>query len=150
MRANGLSVLIQTTTPLRPDDWSVDSLTLLREELQAQGVSVTARNRETVDGGPDSVIAGIDRSDFDELWVFALDVGGGIGADECAAIERFRRRGGGLLTVRDHQDMGASLCALATIGAAHNFHTRNPERELSRHRRDDRDTPGISWPNYHS
>jgi hypothetical protein len=150
MRANGLSVLIQTTTPLRPDDWSVDSLTLLREELEAQGVSVTARNREAVDGGPDPVIARIDRSDFDELWLFALDVDGGITADECAAIERFRRRGGGLLTVRDHQDMGASICCLTSVGAANHFHSRNPERELFRQRRDDQETAAISWPNYHS
>jgi hypothetical protein len=150
MRANGLSVLIQTTTPLRPDDWSVDSLTLLREELEAQGVSVTARNREAVDGGPDPVIARIDRSDFDELWLFALDVDGGITADECAAIERFRRRGGGLLTVRDHQDMGASICCLTSVGAANHFHSRNCEADASRRREDDRETATISWPNYHS
>lgn len=155
MSANELKILLQTTTPSRPDDWSVESLTLLREELEGldvsgRTVSVTARNREASRDGPDPVLAEIDRSGFDELWLFALDVGGGIGADECAAIERFRRRGGGLLAVRDHQDMGASLCCLSSVGAANHFHSRNLEADRSRHREDDRETATISWPNYHS
>jgi hypothetical protein len=155
MSATGLKILLQTTTPSRPDDWSVDSLTLLRQELEAldvsgRAVSVTARNRETSHGRPDPVLAEVDRSDFDELWLFALDVDEGITADECTAIERFRRRGGGLLTVRDHQDMGASLCCLSTVGAANHFHSRNLEPDLSRRREDDRETATISWPNYHS
>lgn len=155
MRGNGLRILLQTTTPAAPDDWSVDSLTLLRRELEAlevsgRAVSVTARNREAPNGRPDPVLAKIDRSDFDELWLFALDVDDGMSAEECAAIDRFRRRGGGLLAVRDHQDMGASLGSLATVGAANHFHSRNPEPDLSRHREDDRETATISWPNYHS
>jgi len=155
MSANGLKILLQTTTPSRLDDWSVDSLTLLRQELAAldvsgRAVSVTARNREALQDRPDPVLAEIDRSDFDELWLFALDVDEGIGADECAAIDRFRRRGGGLIAVRDHQDMGASLCCLATVGAANHFHSRNQEPDPSRHREDDRETATISWPNYHS
>jgi hypothetical protein len=52
--------------------------------------------------------------------------------------------------VRDHQDMGASLSRLATVGAANHFHSRNPETDASRHREDDRETATISWPNYHS
>jgi hypothetical protein len=155
MGANKLKILLQTTTPSRPDDWSIDSLSLLRRELEALDVfdlpvSVTARNREASDGRPDPVLAEVDRSEFDELWLFALDVVKGISADECAAIDRFRRRGGGLLTMRDHQDMGASLCCLGAVGAANHFHSRNPEPDLSRHRVDDRETATISWPNYHS
>jgi hypothetical protein len=67
------------------------------------------------------VFLGIDRSDFNELWLFALEVGDGLTADECAAIGRLRRRGGGLLTARDHQDMGASLCSLGGVGDANYF-----------------------------
>ena len=155
MGANDLRILLQTTTAAAPDDWSVDSLTLLRRELESldvsdRPVSVTARNREAPPGRSDPVLAEIDRSDFDELWLFALDVDDGMSAEECAAIDRFRRRGGGLLAVRDHQDMGASLGSLATVGAANHFHSRNPEPDLSRHRVDDRATATISWPNYHS
>jgi hypothetical protein len=127
----------------------------LRQELEAldvsgRAVSVTARNREASPGRPDPVLAEIDRSNFDELWLFALDLDEDLRADECVAIDRFRGRGGGLLTVRDHQDMGASLGSLATVGAANHFHSRNPEPDLSRHREDDRETATISWPNYHS
>jgi hypothetical protein len=65
MGAKQLKILLQTTTPFRPDDWSVDSLTLLRQELEAldlsgNAVSVTARNRESSHDEPDPVLAGID------------------------------------------------------------------------------------------
>jgi hypothetical protein len=36
------------------------------------------------------------------------------------------------------------------IGAAHYFHTRNPEPDFERHAPDDVETASISWPNYHS
>ncbi len=155
MNSNELRILLQTTTPARPDDWTVDSFSLLREQLEASGaqgrrVAVTARNREVSGLGRDPVLAKIDESDFDELWLFALDSGGGLTAEECAAIGRFRRRGGGLVTARDHQDLGSSLCSLGGVGAANHFHSRNPEAEASRRGADDRDTAAISWPNYHS
>src|SRR6266496_1459434 len=112
MNSRTLRILLQTTTPAKRDDWSIDSLSLLRRELEAlrvegQPVIVTARNREVSGSGSDPVLAGIDRSDFNELWLFGLDVDAGLTAEESAAIGRFRRRGGGLVTVRDHQDMGA-------------------------------------------
>jgi hypothetical protein len=148
-------ILIQTTTPAQPNDWTVDSLGLLRELLGSlwEGgtrFEVTARNREAAPGGDDPVLAALDHSAFDELWLFALDDGGGITAGECAAITRFHQRGGGILATRDHQDMGSSLCTLGGIGAAHHFHSRNLEPNPERHAPDDVDTRTISWPNYHS
>jgi len=154
MNSRALRILIQTTTPANRDDWSVDSLSLLRQELEMlrvrdQPVIVTAKNRET-GSGSDPVLAEIDRSDFDELWLFGLDLNAGLTSDECAAIDRFRRRGGGLVTARDHQDLGASLCTLGGVGRANHFHSRNLESDPSRHQVDDRETSTISWPNYHS
>ena len=46
--------------------------------------------------------------------------------------------------------MGISLCTLGGVGRAHFFHTKNPETDVSRLTPDDRGTPAISWPNYHS
>ncbi len=46
--------------------------------------------------------------------------------------------------------MGVSLCALGEIGAAHHFQTKNPEPDPARLTSDDRGTPSILWPNYHS
>ena len=66
------------------------------------------------------------------------------------AITRFRQRGGGILTARDHQDLASSLCSIGGIGAAHFFHTRNPDPDTSRCSPDDTETKSISWPNYHS
>src|SRR5205085_3408861 len=136
-------------------DWSIGSFSLLGREIEALRaesgpVSVVARNREAKPSGVDPVLCEIDRSDFDELWLFGLDTGDGLVPDECAAIGRFRRRGGGLLTARDHQDMGLSFCSLGGVGAASHFHSRQLEPDPSRRQPDDRETATISWPNYHS
>lgn len=149
-------ILVQTTTPRRPDDWSVGSLSLMTGHLASlrEGgtrFEVTARNREAAPDGNDPVIAALDRSPFDELWIFAFDSGpDGLSSADCRAITRFRQRGGGILSARDHQDVGASLCALGGIGPAHYFQHRNPEPDPERQAPDDTETPSISWPNYHS
>ena len=152
--ARTVKILMQTTTPRRADDWSIDSFTLLRKELAAAEEAglrfeVDARDRDPDVSLPDVVLSTLDESDFDELWLFALDEGGGLTDSDCAGIARFRRRGGGILSARDHQDVGASLCDLAG-GTAHHFQTRNPEPDGVRHAPDDTETPSISWPNYHS
>ncbi len=148
-------ILVKTTTPGGPDDWSIERLSLLTEHLASlredgTRFDVTARNRESGTNGDDPLLASLDRSQFDELWLFALDTGNGITVADCQGITRFRQRGGGILTTRDHQDMGSSLCTLGGIGAAHYFHDRNPEPDVERHRPDDVGTPSIAWPNYHS
>jgi hypothetical protein len=96
------------------------------------------------------VLGVLDASNFDEMWLFAVDTGDGLNADECAAIGRFRKRGGGLLVTRDHMDLGSSVCTLGGVGDAHYFHSKNLDPDASRHARDDQDTRDIDWPNYHS
>ncbi len=59
----------------------------------------------------------------------------------------FRSEGAGILTARDHQDLGSCLLSLGSIGQLNHFHNRNPPPDA---RRDDQDNPNISWPNYHS
>jgi hypothetical protein len=150
-----IRILVQTTTPGGPDDWSVERLSLLTAHLaslRGEGAcfDVTARNRESAPNGDDPVLASLDRSQYDELWLFALDTGDGLTAADCEGITRFRQRGGGILSTRDHEHMGSSLCTLGGIGAAHYFRTRNPEPDSERHSPDDVETASISWPNYHS
>ena len=111
---------------------------------------MTSRNRELNPDGNDKVLSSLDQTDFDELWLFAVDAGDGLTGADCRGVTRFRQRGGGILTTRDHQDLGSSLCTLGGVGRAHFFHTRHPEPDESRHVRDDHETPTISWPNYHS
>jgi hypothetical protein len=146
---------VQTTIGFDPEDWSVERLSLMTDYLRSLrendlSFEVTARNREASAGGDDPVLVALDRSRFDEVWLFALDVGHGLTARECAAITRFREDGGGVLATRDHQDMGSSLCTLGGIGAAHFFHSRSREPDPERQAVDDVETPTISWPNYHS
>jgi hypothetical protein len=152
-----MRVLLQTTIPFAEDDWHIGRFSLLRDELAScQDESgkplfeVTTRDRESDAAGNDPVLSQLDATDFDELWLFAIDTGDGLTKEDCQGITRFRQRGGGILTTRDHQDLGTSLCTLGGIGRAHFFHSKHPEPDPSRHVADDPFTTSISWPNYHS
>ncbi len=152
-----IRILLQTTIVAVEDDWSIDRFSLLREHLSSltddRGralYEVTSRNREINASGNDAVLSRLDQTDFDELWLFAVDTGDGLTEADCQGITRFRQRVGGILTTRDHQDLGSSLCSLGGVGRAHFFHTRHQDPDESRQARDDHDTPTISWPNYHS
>jgi len=152
-----IRILLQTTIPATEDDWHVGRFSLLAEHLRglkdAEGralCEVTARNRETNADGDDEVLSRLDSTGFDELWLFAVDAGDGLSVADCQGITRFRQRGGGILTTRDHQDLGSSLCTLGGVGRAHFFHSKHQDPDESRHERDDQDTKEISWPNYHS
>jgi hypothetical protein len=144
-----IQILLQTTIPERLDDWHIERFSLLREFLSSI-CKVTARNRETDEGEADPVLSTIDKSDFDELWLFAVDTGRGLTTADCEGITRFRQRGGGILATRDHEDLGSSLCTLGGIGRAHYFHAQNPEPDESRRTADDTFNKSIAWPNYHS
>lgn len=150
-------ILLQTTIPYAKDDWSIERFSLLAEILAAprdihgnRKFEVVSRNRDQQADGDDSVLSRLDETDFNQLWLFGVDVGRGITPKECEAIARFRALGGGLLTSRDHQDLGLSFCSLAGIGDAHHFHSRNPESDPARLVEDDTETHSISYPNYHS
>jgi hypothetical protein len=154
--AQPIRILLQTTIPDTENDWHIGRFSLLAEHLaglrNGKGeplCRVTARNRES-ETEPDPVLSALDTTDFDELWLFAVDTGHGLTAADCQGITRFHQRGGGVLATRDHQDLGSSLCNLGGIGRAHFFHTRHRDPDESRHVRDDQDTKTISWPNYHS
>jgi hypothetical protein len=151
-----IRILLQTTIPTIEDDWNIGRFSMLHDHLAgltddhgAALFAVTSRDR-AAPGAPDPVLSTIDRSDFDELWLFAVDTGDGLTQEDCAAIGRFRKRGGGLLVTRDHMDLGSSVCTLGGVGDAHFFHSKNPEPEESRRVVDDRETTDILWPNYHS
>jgi len=152
-----INILLQTTIPSIADDWNINRFSLLRDHLASltnengeRLCKVTARDREVNADANDAVLSVLDTTDFDELWLFAVDPGNGLTVVDCQGITRFRQRGGGILTTRDHQDLGSSLCTLGGVGRAHFFHTRHPEPDETRHTRDDQDTKTISWPNYHS
>jgi hypothetical protein len=154
--AKPIRILLQTTIPAIADDWHIGRFSMLRDLLTglvdehgAPLCVVTARDR-AAPGTPDPVLAVLDRSDFDEMWLFAVDTGDGLNPQECAAISRFRRNGGGLLVTRDHMDLGSSVCTLGGVGDAHFFHSRNRDPDAARHVADDRETTNILWPNYHS
>src|SRR5438132_14180265 len=97
-----IRILLQTTIGPIEDDWNIDRFSLLHEHLSsiadAQGSAlyqVTARNRATDANGNDEALSRLDETDFDELWLFAVDTGDGLTAADCQGITRFRKRGGG-------------------------------------------------------
>lgn len=149
-----ISLLLQTTIEPTVNDWHIGRFSMLREYLASLTASegsplfqITARDRDPL-GAPDSVLSSLDRSNYDELWLFAVDTGEGLDDADRAGILRFRARGGGLMITRDHMDLGCSICALGPVGAAHVFHTHNIAGPVPEP--DDRDTPYITWPNFHS
>jgi hypothetical protein len=150
-----IRILLQTTIPATADDWSIARFGRLAAFLRAQRdrdaralFEVTARDRDPL-GAPDSVLSRLDQSDFDQLWLFAVDTGDGLTAEDCRAISTFRRLGRGLMVTRDHMDLGSSICSLEGVGAAHHFHTKNIDPNLPAEP-DDPYTTSISWPNFHS
>jgi hypothetical protein len=149
-------LLLQTTIEGDADDWNIDRfsrlrtfLSGLRDENGLPAFLVEARNR-TRRGVPDPVLSTLHESDVGQLWLFAVDTGDGLTAEDCAGISAYRRRGGALMVTRDHMDLGSSICSLGGVGAAHHFHSRNREPDADRHRADNPFSAPISWPNYHS
>lgn len=152
-----IKILLQTTIAHDPDDWSIARFSLLKAFLSScrdgDGralFEVTARDR-LPGPGPDEVLQHLDTTAFDQMWLFAVDVGNGLTPEDCEGIGRFHERGGGLMLTRDHMDLGSSLCELeGRLGLAHHFHSRNKEPDEARRCRDDPYTTTILWPNYHS
>ncbi len=153
--AKPIRILLQTTIPTTEDDWNIQRFSMLREYLASlkdeAGNSlfeVTARDRQSDTDDP--ILSNLDSYDFDELWLLAVDIGGGLTEKECRAIARFRQGGGGMLIARDHQDLGSCICHLDGIGEANFFHSKNQDPDESRRCIDDPYTTNITWPNYHS
>jgi hypothetical protein len=151
-----IRILLQTTMPEHLDDWHIGRFSMLRQHLESlrdagggRLTEVTARNRLPF-GQTDPILSDLPGQGFDQVWLFGVDEGEGLDRNDCASITAFRQAGGGLLVTRDHMDLGSSVRHLREIGAAHHFHSYNPETDPTRQRRDDRETAAISWPNYHS
>ena len=139
-------ILLQTTIAANPDDWDISRFSLLAEVLRDAGHQVIARNR-VAGSDDDPILSHIDELGYDQLWLLAVDVGGGLTEAEADAIRAFRRNGGGVLTARDHEDLGRCLLRLGSVGLVNEFHDKNVDPATMC---DDQDTPSISWPNYHS
>jgi len=152
-----LNLLLQTTIETDPDDWNIARfsrlgafLSTLRDGLGRPAFRVTARDRAPR-GKPDPVLSTLHESDFDQVWLFAVDTGDGLTPEDCASINQFWHRGGGLIVMRDHMDLGSSIRGLHGVGTAHHFHSHNREADARRHCGDDPAcVHNISWPNYNS
>lgn len=139
-------ILLQTTISDCFDDWGIDRFALLAGKLRTAGHEVVARNRSDK-SGDDPILSRLDELGFDQLWLMAVDSGDALTAADAEAILRFRCNGGGVLTARDHQDLGCCVLRLGSLGRVNQFHDPTVDQRLLC---DDKDTPSICWPNYHS
>src|SRR5579871_5177375 len=76
-----LRILLQTTIPDIEDNWNIGRFSMLRDYLLSLKNSeiyslfdVVARDYQREQDGSDAVLRHLDESDFDELWLFAVDV----------------------------------------------------------------------------
>ena len=150
-------LLIKNTLVYDDDDWHVGRFLRLQEQLEAITFAfgqpmfeVIASDRTTNSAGDDPELTYLPDSDYEQLWLLALDEQDCLTDADVEGIMNFRRRGGTCVFMRDHQDMGRCLVNLGYAGKAHHFHSTNPEPDEARRQRDDSDTANISWPNYHS
>jgi hypothetical protein len=155
--ATASRILVKTTIPPVADDWSVDRFSLLTRYLASLAdeagsplYDVTAADRVETEAGDDADLQALAAGAFDQLWLIAVDTGGALTAADAAAVSAFRQRGGGVFLTRDHQDLGSCIARIEGLGPTQHFQSVNPEPDEARWRCDDRDTPEISWPNYHS
>ncbi|MYM88301.1 hypothetical protein GTP91_14070 [Rugamonas sp. FT82W] len=151
-----VKILLQTTIVTTDNDWHIGRFSLLRDLLAGLTgddgqplFEVTARDRVSV-GCADPVLSTLAESDYGQVWLFAVDTGDGLHADDRAGLSAFHRRGGGLMITRDHMDLGCSICSIDVIGAMHIFHNHNRVAGSLPPAPDDRGTPQILWPNFHS
>jgi len=150
-------ILLKTTIGALDNDWNVGRFSLLAQHLcSLRDVSgsplyeLVARNRAENAAGDDLDLAELADGAYDQLWLIATDVTGALTAGDVEHITRFRRRGGGTLLSRDHEDLGACLTRLGALGTTQYFHTANPDPDESHRCRDDGETLSINWPNFHS
>ncbi|KVO26626.1 hypothetical protein [Burkholderia ubonensis] len=151
-----IQILLQTTIRPDGDNWSISRFSCLTELLRTfkdgdgrLKFNVVARDRGEI-GQPDPILSRLDETDFDEIWLFAVDEGDGLTKEDCEGISRFRESGRGVLVARDHMDLGSSLCSLDGLGKAHYFHSRNMNPDRSCCVIDDPFSTSILWPNFHS
>jgi len=150
-------ILVKTTIGPVADDWNVGRFSLLTAHLRSLKDSsgralfgVVARDRSENQLGDDTDLVQLANGAYDQLWLIGADETGALTSADVENVAQFRRRGGGILLTRDHQDLGACLTRLGALGATQYFQTSNPDPDESRRCRDDLETTAISWPNYHS
>ena len=150
-------ILLKTTIRTVADNWNAERFSLLTAHLRslenALGghlCEVVARDRNENHAGDDRDLAELAARAYDQLWLIAADETHALTTQDVANIARFRTCGGGILLTRDHQDLGACITRLGTLGATQYFQSLNPDSDVSRRCCDDLDTPSISWPNFHS
>ncbi len=60
--------------------------------LFAERLPQQKENRQLDANGDNPILSNLGDADFDELWLFALDMGDGLSSNDCAGIAAFHRK----------------------------------------------------------
>lgn len=79
-------------------------------------IDVTTARHDSVPGDASADINGLrfnthDLSQYDQIWLFAVNPGNGLQAGEVSALWDFMNGGGGVFATGDHEALGEALCA---------------------------------------
>jgi hypothetical protein len=150
------NILLQTTIENDPDGWHIGRFSRLNELLSQLrnkdgqlAFQVTARNRARR-GGKDPLLSNLHELDFDQLWLLAVDEDGGLTADDCAGISRFRQRDGGLIVARNYIGQGSFVSNLCGAGTVHPLHSHPLQYDEDRHCFGNRPSANVAWHGYNS
>jgi len=122
----------------------------IEDETGTRLFGITARDRENLASGDDRILSKLDETDFDQLWLFGVDVGGGLGgwiarrsADSVSVAAPSLLRA----TIKTWGfPFAHSAASVPRITSTPGTPNPIPNGVFA----DDIETPGISWPNYHS
>jgi len=102
----GLSEFLTTFNQLEATTW-VD----YRVTLAHRGVILNSPNPVVVNHLPNNFnFTSVNLNDFDQIWLFGINSGGGITTSEKNAIATYMNGGGGLFATGDHGSLGNAMC----------------------------------------
>ncbi len=143
----GLSEYLTTFNQLQATTWNNYRIT-----LGHRSTSVTNSNPLVVSQINNfNFTTSVSLNDFDQVWLFGINSGTGLGATELNTVQTYMDNGGGLFATGDHGYLGSALCSNIQRVADMRYWSDNPigspntinEVSMSGQRRNDTNRPAA-------
>lgn len=106
----GLSEFLTTFNELQATTWYNYQITLGHRAVSPASTNPLVVNQINGFNFQTSVTL----NDFDQVWLFGINSGGGLPAAELTLVENYMNGGGGLFAAGDHGSLGSALCGNIT------------------------------------
>lgn len=106
----GLSEFLTSFNQLQATTWNNYRLTLGHRSFSVASTNTLVVNQINNFNFQTSVTL----TDYDQVWLFGINSGGGLPAAELAVVENYMNGGGGLFATGDHGNLGSALCGNIT------------------------------------